>query len=69
MKRSNLLWRWLSLGLVLALIGCGVEPSGSAGAGEQAETKVYRWKLITTWPKNLPGLGLHRNDSLSIYAR
>ena len=36
MKRSNLLWRWLSLGLVLALMGCGVEPSGSAGAGEQA---------------------------------
>ena len=58
MKRSNLLWRWLSLGLVLALMGCGVEPSGSAGAGEQAETKVYRWKLITTWPKNLPGLGV-----------
>jgi TRAP-type mannitol/chloroaromatic compound transport system substrate-binding protein len=20
-------------------------------------TKVYQWKMVTTWPKNLPGLG------------
>ncbi len=41
------------------LAGCG--PSGSTPAGAESgaavEQQVYRWKLITTWPKNLPGLG------------
>ena len=40
--------------------GCGPR-GGAAGATEGAasatDQKVYRWKLITTWPKNLPGLG------------
>ncbi len=40
----------------LALAACG-------GAGETAATpdaapqQTYDWKLVTTWPKNLPGLG------------
>ena len=40
------------------LLGCG--PSGgttSDSAQAQAPQQVYRWKMITTWPKNLPGLG------------
>ncbi len=46
----------LCLGL-LGLFGCApAEPAGG-GAEAQAPQKVYRWKLITTWPKNLPGLG------------
>jgi TRAP-type mannitol/chloroaromatic compound transport system substrate-binding protein len=48
---------------LLLLLGCSEGPdgaSGSAAAGEgaEAEQQVYRWKLITTWPKNLPGLGV-----------
>ena len=45
--------------LALLLGGCGptVESSDS-GATTAAPDKVYRWKLITTWPKNLPGLGM-----------
>jgi len=47
--------------LGIFLMGCGAEtgtgePTGSAAAVEAAPT-VYRWKLITTWPKNLPALG------------
>jgi TRAP-type mannitol/chloroaromatic compound transport system substrate-binding protein len=48
------------LGLVL-LMGCtdGGGPAGAAGATGEAQDlqRVYRWKLITTWPKNLPALG------------
>ena len=45
--------------VLLSLASCG--PSGGAAGGAQdvaAEQTVYRWKLITTWPKNLPGLGM-----------
>jgi TRAP-type mannitol/chloroaromatic compound transport system substrate-binding protein len=48
--------------LVVILAGCGdVRPGGaSAGAGAAADPpqQVFRWKLITTWPKNLPALGM-----------
>ena len=46
----------ISMNLLLAACGADrsdpVESSGSA-----VEEKVFHWKLITTWPKNLPGLG------------
>ena len=51
--------RLLGVCSVLLLVGCG--PSGGAAgadSGAVADQKVYRWKLVTTWPKNLPGLGL-----------
>ncbi len=44
------------LAMVLGLCGCGPAEVQNAAAGAQ-DTKVYRWKMITTWPKNLPGLG------------
>ncbi len=51
-----------ALGVVLLAAACspaGGSSSASAGDGGAAATKqqVYHWKLITTWPKNLPGLG------------
>lgn len=46
--------------LVSLLTACGGEASDStasgAGAASQEQT-VYEWKLITSWPKNLPALG------------
>jgi TRAP-type mannitol/chloroaromatic compound transport system substrate-binding protein len=49
--------------VLLLLAGCG--DGGTASSGAAAEggaavdpAKVFRWKLITTWPKNLPGLGM-----------
>ena len=38
----------------LTLAGCAgeLEECGPAAAGEQ-----FRWKMVTTWPPNFPGLG------------
>ncbi len=54
----NRIWvACLSLGLLLAMgTGCAPAPE-QGGAAAAANQEVYRWKLITTWPKNLPGLG------------
>ncbi|MEH6639876.1 MAG: TRAP transporter substrate-binding protein DctP [Porticoccaceae bacterium] len=48
--------------LLAALTACGQQASspnkasGVSAAGEPAATN-FRWKLVTTWPKNYPGLG------------
>ena len=48
----------LALGLLLGLSACApTEESAVANTAGAADTKVYEWKMITTWPKNLPGLG------------
>ena len=59
------LLRTLALGAGLgltALAGCSGESGGSAassgGVSTASSDEVFRWKLITTWPKNLPGLGV-----------
>jgi len=47
--------------LLPALWSCSPAGSNGAGAAAPAATgadKRYRWKIITTWPKNLPGLGV-----------
>lgn len=47
--------------LVSLMLGaCGPGGGGAEAASDVAGSpgKVYRWKLITTWPKNLPGLGM-----------
>ena len=36
--------------------------TGLAGAGvAQAKKAEYKWKMVTTWPKNFPGLGTGAN--------
>ena len=50
---------WLAI-LTIALIGCA-DPAGDADANAAADVrpaKVYQWKIITTWPKFLPGAGM-----------
>ena len=59
--------RRLAIGLIglLALglaAGCGESAGPTAGSGQPTAapaipTQTFRWKLITTWPKNLPALG------------
>ena len=65
-QRQCQLTRWqrgvrvlsLALGLLLGLSACApTEESAAANTGGAADTTVYEWKMITTWPKNLPGLG------------
>jgi TRAP-type mannitol/chloroaromatic compound transport system substrate-binding protein len=49
----------ISLVIMAMILGSCSGESGqdTPAAGAGADTKVYRWKMITTWPKNLPGLG------------
>ena len=42
--------------VALGLTACGKDAATSTGAAEPAKT--YQWKLVTSWPKNFPGLGL-----------
>ncbi len=55
--------RRLTIGLAVAaglalLAGCGQAPATDPRqTAAPAAAEVYRWKLITTWPKNLPALG------------
>jgi TRAP-type mannitol/chloroaromatic compound transport system substrate-binding protein len=59
----NMLRSFAALVLILMLVsGCGAADDKSNNAsrnaqGDGASSPVFKWKLITTWPKNLPGLG------------
>lgn len=52
---------WLMIIMVMVLLGC--KDQTKAEQGTQADTSitykqhVYQWKLVTSWPKNFPGLG------------
>ncbi len=45
------------LGLLLAFLGCGERPADSGGHASATPEQTFKWKLVTTWPKNYPGLG------------
>lgn len=56
MKRRELLTAaGLGLGAV-ALSGCKDDAAIAADQSGQPEQR-FRWKMVTSWPKNLPGLG------------
>jgi TRAP-type mannitol/chloroaromatic compound transport system substrate-binding protein len=59
---TNTFFRKTALFLICisGLVGCsGPEKNQpSDQATQQAPEKIYKWKMVTTWPKNLPGLGL-----------
>ena len=50
-SRKNLIY----LFLCFFLISCSESLNQN---GEQIEKKNFSWKLVTTWPKNYPGVGL-----------
>lgn len=49
------------LALLLAawlLSGCGGSPGdGNPAPPRAAQAETYHWRMVTTWPKNFPGLG------------
>ena len=59
----------LGLGLgAAALAGCGQNESESkpaadsnSGPAKAADKETWEWKLVTSWPKNYPGLGTGAN--------
>ena len=49
--------RLISVLAATLLVGCGPVEQSATPASSAAPAEIYKWKLITTWPKNLPGLG------------
>jgi TRAP-type mannitol/chloroaromatic compound transport system substrate-binding protein len=43
--------------LFTVLSACGGDSQTSVSTGQTVEQQSYEWKLITSWPKNLPALG------------
>lgn len=58
MKRRNFL-RYLGVGVPgCALTACNDDQPAQANSSKPSTPqKTYNWKMVTTWPKNFPGLG------------
>jgi TRAP-type mannitol/chloroaromatic compound transport system substrate-binding protein len=50
--------RIFTLSLLILLGSCGGTQQPVAADGASAPEKVYKWRMVTTWPKNLPGMGI-----------
>ena len=45
--------------LILAILsGCGPGDSGDGTAAVEKPAEVFRFRMVTTWPKNFPGMGV-----------
>lgn len=55
MQRIKYFWLALAASILVACGGAGVDDS--AGGAVIKKQKTFAWKLVTTWPKNFPGLG------------
>ncbi|MFT4926125.1 MAG: TRAP-type mannitol/chloroaromatic compound transport system substrate-binding protein [Phenylobacterium sp.] len=50
---------WLLLATAsLGLIACGDKPQTTEVTAAATPQKTYQWKMVTSWPKNFPGLGV-----------
>jgi TRAP-type mannitol/chloroaromatic compound transport system substrate-binding protein len=47
----------LSLLVLIWLSSCGGQNSGQQSNANQTSKQTFKWKLVTSWPKNYPGLG------------
>lgn len=56
MKRRELV-AGLGVAAAAALAACGRKEEGTAAAAGGPQ-QAFEWKLVTTWPKNYPGLGM-----------
>lgn len=45
----------------LKTAGVATAATAVASSAQATEGKVYKWKMVTTWPKNFPGLGTGAN--------
>ncbi len=60
MKRRDFIGAIAGASAVTALSACGKEEQ-PVGAAPQKPAEVVKWKMVTTWPKNFPGLGTGAN--------
>ena len=55
--RKNLMRNLTYILTLIVLVGCSGEQS--TGLDEDVlKEKKYNWRLVTSWPKNYPGLGM-----------
>src|SRR5690606_17503845 len=58
MKRRDILAA-AGVGLAAtALAGCSDSNTETAAAKPAAEQQTFNWKMVTSWPKNFPGVGV-----------
>ena len=55
-KAGKLFKLGLTAALASVLTACGPEKQAQ-GSAATAEQQTYKWKMVTSWPKNFPGLG------------
>lgn len=48
----------LSLSAAFLLAGCGDKHPQAPTAAKVSSEQTYEWNLVTSWPKNFPGLGM-----------
>jgi TRAP-type mannitol/chloroaromatic compound transport system substrate-binding protein len=48
---------FISVTAMVLLMSCG-DKKASVTNDESVEVKSYQWKMVTSWPKNFPGLGM-----------
>ncbi|WP_298444679.1 TRAP transporter substrate-binding protein [uncultured Ferrimonas sp.] len=52
------IWKRMTAAVaLLSLLGCAPEQQQQPTATAEP-AKTYQWKMVTTWPKNFPGLGV-----------
>ena len=56
MNRRNLFGAAVALIAAIGLVGCKEEKAASEQAAAKPAETVH-WKMVTSWPKNFPGLG------------
>ena len=47
----------ISLSLIILIAGCSSEATNVETTSVDKD-KTYNWRLVTSWPKNYPGLGM-----------
>ena len=55
-KAAKLFKLGLTAALATALVACGPEKEGAASDASEPQ-QTFKWKMVTSWPKNFPGLG------------
>ncbi|CAN8139251.1 Monocarboxylate 2-oxoacid-binding periplasmic protein all3028 [uncultured Thiomicrorhabdus sp.] len=62
MKRRELLGAIAGAAAATALTACGSNEENTQAAAAMQPQKTYKCKMVTTWPKNFPGLGTGANN-------
>ncbi len=72
MKKRDLI-KNLGIGLIAVLMaattGCSKQDADTTKGAKAKIDKVYKWKMVTTWPKNFPGLGTGANNLASLITK